>query len=132
MPPHGRPFGNTTRNTGFTAGRQNTASGHGAAAQHAAGGHASIDPTAANANMAGAMAAFRDRYGADNAANMRQVRQAVSIDADDFIEESTTGGSVTQNSTITHAVTNPVSYTHLDVYKSQGQHRTRPDQDGLL
>lgn len=107
MPPHGRPFGNTARNTGFTAGRQNTASGHGAAAQHAAGGHASIDPTAANANMAGAMAAFRDRYGADNAANMRQVRQAVSIDADDFIEESTTGGSVTQNSTITHAVTNP-------------------------
>ena len=49
--------------------------------------------------MAGTMASFRSRYGADNAGAMQQVRQAISIDADDWEAESYTGSSVVQNST---------------------------------
>lgn len=48
--------------------------------------------------MAGTMASFRSRYGADNAGAMQQVRQAISIDADDWEAESYTDSSVVQNS----------------------------------
>lgn len=49
--------------------------------------------------MAGTMASFRSRYGADNAGAMQQVRQAISIDADDWDDASYTGSSVVQSST---------------------------------
>lgn len=49
--------------------------------------------------MAGTMASFRSRYGADNAGAMQQVRQAISIDADDWEAESYTGSSVVQSGT---------------------------------
>ena len=48
--------------------------------------------------MADTLAALRSRYGADNAEAMRQVRQAISIDADDWGDENYTG-SVVQNNT---------------------------------
>lgn len=51
------------------------------------------------ARMAGTMASFRSRYGADNAQTMREVRQAISVDADDWVDESYTGSSVVQSST---------------------------------
>lgn len=115
MPPHGSaashgPFHNPARNTGFavgsrsTAGTQVNASGSRQSLQPSGSGRASIDPTAPGADMVGAMAVFQNRYGADNAANMRQVRQAISIDADDFAEEAVTGGSVTQNNSVTQTV----------------------------
>ena len=49
--------------------------------------------------MAGTMASFRSRYGADNAGAMQQVRQAISIDADDWDNASYTGSSVVQSGT---------------------------------
>ena len=49
--------------------------------------------------MAGTMASFRSRYAADNAGAMQQVRQAISIDADDWDDASYTGSSVVQSST---------------------------------
>ncbi|WP_281692507.1 hypothetical protein [Agathobaculum desmolans] len=51
----------------------------------------------AGARTASAMAAFRSRYGADHAQTMRQVRQAIHIDADDWEEDSYTGSNVVQN-----------------------------------
>lgn len=48
--------------------------------------------------MASTMAAFHSRYGADHAETMQQVRQAISIDADDWDDASYTGSSVVQNS----------------------------------
>ena len=49
--------------------------------------------------MAGTMAAFHSRYGADHAETMQQVRQAISIDADDWDDASYTGSSVVQSGT---------------------------------
>ena len=51
------------------------------------------------ARVAGTLASFRSRYGADNAGAMQQVRQAISVDADDWDDESYTGSSVVQSST---------------------------------
>ena len=60
---------------------------------------AAVNGAGSGARMAGTMAAFHSRYGADNAGAMQQVRQAISIDADDWEAESYTGSSVVQNST---------------------------------
>ena len=60
---------------------------------------AAVNGVGSGARMAGTMAAFHSRYGADNAGAMQQVRQAISIDADDWEAESYTGSSVVQNST---------------------------------
>ena len=59
---------------------------------------AAVNGAGSGARMAGTMAAFHSRYGADNAGAMQQVRQAISIDADDWEAESYTGSSVVQNS----------------------------------
>ena len=86
--------------------------------------------------------AFRRRYGADNTEKMRQVRRTVSIDADDFDDESHISSHVEKNSSAAETISeaggrvtppappkrplsenfgrmDPVSYTHLDVYKRQ-------------
>ena len=60
---------------------------------------AAVNGAGSGARMAGTMAAFHSRHGADNAGAMQQVRQAISIDADDWEAESYTGSSVVQNST---------------------------------
>lgn len=60
---------------------------------------AAVNGAGSGARMAGTMAAFHTRYGADSAGAMQQVRQAISIDADDWEAESYTGSSVVQNST---------------------------------
>ena len=59
---------------------------------------AAVNGAGSGARMAGTMAAFHSRYGADSAGAMQQVRQAISIDADDWEAESYTGSSVVQNS----------------------------------
>ena len=80
------------------------ASGKTSSAQSAAGqkntalSSAAVNGAGSGARMAGAMASFRSRYGADNAGAMQQVRQTISIDADDWEAESYTGSSVVQNS----------------------------------
>ena len=60
---------------------------------------AAVNGAGSGARMAGTMAAFHTRYRADSAGAMQQVRQAISIDADDWEAESYTGSSVVQNST---------------------------------
>ena len=70
-----------------TAGQKNTALSS-----------AAVNGAGSGARVAGTMAAFHSRYGADNAGAMQQVRQAISIDADDWEAESYTGSSVVQNS----------------------------------
>ena len=70
-----------------TAGQKNTALSS-----------AAVNGAGSGARVAGTMAAFHSRYGADNAQTMQQVRQAISIDADDWEAESYTGSSVVQNS----------------------------------
>lgn len=86
-----RPASGTSGTTGSpqsTAGQKNTALSS-----------AAVNGAGSGARMAGTMAAFHSRYGADNAGAMQQVRQAISIDADDWEAESYTGSSVVQNST---------------------------------
>lgn len=77
------------------------ASGKTGSPQSTAGQKNTLPSSAAGsgARIAGTMAAFHSRYGADNAGAMQQVRQAISIDADDWEAESYTGSSVVQNST---------------------------------
>lgn len=60
---------------------------------------AAIYGAGSGARVAGTLASFRSRYGADNAQTMREVRQAISVDADDWVDESYTGSSVVQSST---------------------------------
>ena len=71
-----------------TAGQKNTALSS-----------AAVNGAGSGARMAGTMASFRSRYGADNAGAMQQVRQAISIDADDWDNASYTGSSVVQSGT---------------------------------
>lgn len=78
----------TTGSPQSTAGQKNTTLS--SAAANGAG---------SGARMAGTMASFRSRYGADNAGAMQQVRQAISIDADDWDNASYTGSSVVQSGT---------------------------------
>lgn len=86
------------------AGPASGASGKTSSAQSAAGqkntafSNAAVNGAGSGARMAGTMASFRSRYGADNAGAMQQVRQAISIDADDWEAESYTDSSVVQNS----------------------------------
>ena len=77
------------------------ASGKTGSPQSTAGQKNTLPSSAAGsgARMAGTMASFRSRYGADNAGAMQQVRQAISIDADDWDDASYTGSSVVQSST---------------------------------
>lgn len=77
----------TTGSPQSTAGQKNTALSS-----------AAVNGAGSGARVAGTMAAFHSRYGADNAGAMQQVRQAISIDADDWEAESYTGSSVVQNS----------------------------------
>ena len=60
---------------------------------------AAVYGAGSGARVAGTLASFRSRYGADNAQTMREVRQAISVDADDWVDESYTGSSVVQSST---------------------------------
>ena len=60
---------------------------------------AAVNGAGSGARMAGTMAAFRSRYGADNVGAMQQIRQAISIDADDWETENYTGSSAVQSST---------------------------------
>lgn len=60
---------------------------------------AAVNGAGSGARMAGTMASFRSRYGADNAQTMREVRQAISVDADDWVDESYTGSNMVQSST---------------------------------
>ena len=60
---------------------------------------AAVNGAGSGARMAGTMASFRSRYGADNAGAKQRVRQAISIDADDWDDASYTGSSTVQNST---------------------------------
>ena len=59
---------------------------------------AAVNGAGSGVRMASTMAAFHSRYGADHAETMQQVRQAISIDADDWDDTSYTGSSVVQNS----------------------------------
>lgn len=59
---------------------------------------AAVNGAGSGVRMASTMAAFHSRYGADHAETMQQVRQAISIDADDWDDASYTGSSVVQNS----------------------------------
>lgn len=77
-----------TSSTQSTAGQKNTMPSS-----------AAVNGAGSGARMAGTMASFRSRYGADNAGAMQQVRQAISIDADDWEAESYTGSSVVQSGT---------------------------------
>ena len=60
---------------------------------------AAVNGAGSGVRMAGTMAAFHSRYGADHAETMQQVRQAISIDADDWDDASYTGSSVVQSGT---------------------------------
>lgn len=86
---------------GGTARPASGASGKTGAPQSTAGQKNTLPSSAAGsgARMAGTMASFRSRYGADNAGAMQQVRQAISIDADDWDDASYTGSSMVQSST---------------------------------
>ena len=81
------------------------ASGKTSSAQSAAGqkntalSSAAVNGAGSGARVAGTMAAFHSRYGTDNAGAMQQVRQAISIDADDWDNASYTGSSVVQSGT---------------------------------
>lgn len=77
-----------TSSTQSTAGQKNTMPSS-----------AAVNGAGSGARMAGTMASFRSRYGADNAGAMQQVRQAISIDADDWDNASYTGSSVVQSGT---------------------------------
>lgn len=107
-PPHGR---DPLRHSGIPAGGRPSGAPRpsGTSRPSAAGkgtgtlSRRAADKTAAQGAYSGArvadtLAAFRSRYGADNAEAMRQVRQAISIDADDWGDENYTG-SVVQNNT---------------------------------
>lgn len=86
-----RPASGASGKTGSpqsTAGQKNTALSSTA-----------VNGAGSGARMAGTMASFRSRYGADHAETMQQVRQTISIDADDWETENYTGSSVAQNST---------------------------------
>ena len=60
---------------------------------------AAVRGAGSGARVAGTMASFRSRYGADNAQTMREVRQAISVDTDDWVDESYTGSDMVQSST---------------------------------
>lgn len=87
--------------TGGTARPASGASGKtGASPQSTAGQKSTaVYGAGSGARVAGTLASFRSRYGADNAGAMQQVRQAISVDADDWDDESYTGSSVVQSST---------------------------------
>ena len=77
----------------------------GASRQRPAGhGSVAVKGTGSGARMTNTITAFRNRYGADNAEAMRQVRQMITIDADDWDENSFTGGSTVLNSSASHPV----------------------------
>lgn len=85
---------------GGTARPASGASGKTGSPQSTAGQKsAAVNGAGSGAHMAGTMASFRSRYGADNVGAMQQVRQAISIDADDWETENYTGSSAVQSST---------------------------------
>ena len=103
-PPQGNPIlhGGIA---GGTARPASGASGKNGSPQSTAGqrnttlSSAAVNGAGSGARMAGTMASFRSRYGADNAQTMQQVRQAISVDADDWVDESYTGSNMVQSST---------------------------------
>ena len=85
---------------GGTARPASGASGKTGAPQSTAGQKSTaVYGAGSGARVAGTLASFRSRYGADNAGAMQQVRQAISIDADDWETENYTGSSMVQSST---------------------------------
>lgn len=104
QPPQGDPILRGGM-AGGAAGPASGASGKTGSPQSTAGqkntmpSSAAVNGAGSGARMAGTMASFRSRYGADNAGAMQQVRQAISIDADDWEAESYTGSSVVQSGT---------------------------------
>lgn len=93
---HGGIAGGTSRSAPGANG-QHMASAEKNTRRSAALHSAATQRADAGARTASAMAAFRSRYGADHVQTMRQVRQAIHIDADDWEEDSYTGSSVVQN-----------------------------------
>ena len=70
-----------------------TASGGASRQRPADHGSVAVKGAGSGSHMTSSITAFRNRYGADNAEAMRQVRQMISIDADDWDENSYTGAS---------------------------------------
>ncbi len=103
-PPQGDPIlrggmaGGTSQSSS-SVGRPGTVSAGKAGQSFSTPNSAAAKGAGSGAHMAGTMASFRSRYGADNAQTMREVRQAISVDADDWVDESYTGSSVVQSST---------------------------------
>ena len=102
-PPQGNPvlrggMAGGTAKSSSSAGRPGMASAGKGRQQPAAMSSAAAKGAGSGAQVAGTMAAFHSRYGADNAQMMREVREAISVDADDWDDESYTGSSVVQNS----------------------------------
>ena len=85
---------------GGTARPASGASGKTGAPQSTAGQKSTaVYGAGSGARVAGPLASFRSRYGADNAGAMQQVQQAISVDADDWETENYTGSSMVQSST---------------------------------
>lgn len=85
---------------GGTARPASGASGKTGAPQSTAGQKSTaVYGAGSGARVAGTLASFRSRYGADNAGAMQQVQQAISVDADDWETENYTGSSMVQSST---------------------------------
>ena len=88
-----------TAKSSSSAGRPGMASAGKGRQQPAAMSSAAAKGAGSGAQVAGTMAAFHSRYGADNAQMMREVREAISVDADDWDDESYASSSVVQSST---------------------------------
>ena len=78
-------------------GRQGAASAGTSGKRTAAISSAAAKGAGSGGHMAGTIAAFRSRYGANNPETMREVRQMISIDADDWNEDNLAGSNVVHN-----------------------------------
>lgn len=102
-PPQGNPIlrggmaGGTSQSSSCV-GKPGTVSAGKAGQSFSTPNSAAAKGAGSGARMAGTMASFRSRYGADNAQTMREVRQAISVDADDWVDESYTGSNRVQSS----------------------------------
>ena len=102
MPPrndptlHGSIAGDAS-NLFSRTGRQGAASAGTSGKRTAAISSAAAKGAGSGGHMAGTIAAFRSRYGANNPETMREVRQMISIDADDWNEDNLAGSNVVHN-----------------------------------
>ena len=109
MPPrndptlHGSIAGDAS-NLFSRTGRQGAASAGTSGKRTAAISSAAAKGAGSGGHMAGTIAAFRSRYGVNNPETMREVRQMISIDADDWNEDSHTGSNVVHNNSSSQVI----------------------------